>query len=108
MSRRLIARVIAVVLLAYACAFLLVGLDKEQMATYRSLSHEAMLAKLANYHDANFDESFFGGFVVIAIVILGTDALTALTTLVIDRISPPASDPRVADAMAETGGSHAG
>jgi hypothetical protein len=108
MNRRLVARVIAVVLLAYACAFLLVGFDKEQMATYRSLSHEALLAKLANVNDGNFDESFVGGFVVIALVVLGADALTALATLVIDRISPPESGPRAADSMAGTGGSHVG
>ena len=47
MSRRTIARIIAVVLLSYAMAFLFVSVDKSDMSGYRSLTHEALLAKLA-------------------------------------------------------------
>ena len=88
MNRRTAARVIAVVLLAYATAFLLVDTDRREMAQYRTLSHEALLAKLADVHAANFDRAFAGGFIVIGIVVLGADAITALVQLVIDRISP--------------------
>ena len=89
MSRRTIARVIAVLLLAYACAFLLVAFDKEEMVTYRALSHDALIAKLAEAHDGSFDTNFLAGVVIIGMVVLCADALTALVALSIDRISPP-------------------
>jgi hypothetical protein len=109
MNRRIVARVIAMILLAYACAFPLVDFDKQQMHRYQSLSHEALLAKLAKVNDANFDTSFIAGFVIIAIVVLCADALTALVALVINRISPPETVARSsADEIARASGSNRG
>ena len=89
MKRRTIARVIAVILLSYACAFLLVDGHKSDMAQYRSLSHEALLANLGESHDADFNSSFGESLLVIGLVVLLVEGSAALFELAINRIAPP-------------------
>ncbi|HEV7705021.1 MAG TPA: hypothetical protein VGO46_12050 [Gemmatimonadaceae bacterium] len=76
MSRRTIARVIAVILLSYASAFMFVSVDKSDMAEYRSLSHTALLDKLAEDHKADFSSSFGIGLLVIGLAVGVVEALT--------------------------------
>jgi hypothetical protein len=89
MKRRTIARVIAVILLAYATAFLLASTDADDMREYRAMKHEELLAKLAEDHDGSFDKGFGGGLLVVGLAVLLTDGLTVVVVAAIDRISPP-------------------
>jgi hypothetical protein len=101
MKRRTIARVIAVILWSYACAFMLVDGHKSDMVQYRSLSHEALLANLADSHDADFSRSFGESLLVIGLVVLLVEASAALFELAINRIAPlhpPGRSESVADA----------
>lgn len=88
MKRHTVARLIAIILLGYALAFWLVSIDKGDMARYRSMSHEALLADLAKKNDGNFDTSFGIGLLLIGMVVLAVDALTVIVEMVINRISP--------------------
>jgi TRAP-type C4-dicarboxylate transport system permease small subunit len=109
MKRRTVARIVATVILAYGCAFLLVASDKQDMATYRSLSHDSLLAKLARANDGDFDSSFMGSLLVIGIVVMCVEALSALVELVINRISPlPPTVAPPPDSIANMRGSHVG
>ena len=101
MKRRTIARVIAVILLSYACAFLLVSSDKSDMTQYRSLSHQALLATLAKSHEGDFSSSFGGSLLVIGLVVVLIEGMTTIVELAINRISPlhpPGTSAPVADA----------
>lgn len=108
MKRRTIARGIALVLLAYVTALALVAIDRDEMRTYRSLSRDAMLAKLADVHDASFDSSFLGSFVVIGVVVLCANGLTTAVERVIDRISPPQLPQSTSEGMMNASDSHVG
>ena len=88
MKRHTIARVIAVVLLSYGTAFLFVSVDKSNMAEYRSLSHEALLANLAKANRADFSANFGTGLLVIGLAVVLVDVLTAIVELAINRIAP--------------------
>jgi len=105
MKRRTVARLIALVLISYACAFLLVAFDKQEMQTYQSLSRDPLLAKLSEIHKPNFDASFIGSFFILGVVVLCVDGLTSVLELIINRISPlpPAAVPP-ADALARANG----
>jgi hypothetical protein len=101
MKRHTVARIIAVILLSYACAFLFVSVDKSNMAEYRSLSHEALLANLAKSNQADFSANFGTGLLVLGLAVLVVDVLTALVELTINRIAPlhpPGTSAPVADA----------
>jgi hypothetical protein len=89
MKRRTIARVIAVILVSYGCAFLLVDGDRSDMVQYRSLSHEALLANLAHSHEADFSSSFGESLLVIGLAVLLVEAIAACLELAINRIAPP-------------------
>jgi hypothetical protein len=89
MKRRTIARAIAVILLSYGCAFLLVDGDRSDMVQYRSLSHEALLANLAQSHEADFSSSFGESLLVIGLAVLLVEAMAACLELAINRIAPP-------------------
>jgi TRAP-type C4-dicarboxylate transport system permease small subunit len=109
MKRRTVARIIATVILAYGCAFLIVASDRQDMATYRSLSHEALLAKLAHANDGDFDSSFMGSFIAIGVVVICIEALATLVELIINRISPlPPTVAPPPDSIANMRGSHVG
>jgi hypothetical protein len=88
MNRHTVARVIAVVLVSYATAFLFVSVDKSNMAEYRSLSHEALLANLAKANQSDFSSNFGTALVAIGVAVVFVDLLTALVELIINRISP--------------------
>ena len=101
MKRHTIARAIAVILLSYGAAFLFVSVDKSNMAEYRSLSHEALLANLAKSNQADFSANFGMGLLVIGLAVLLVDLLTAIVEATINRIAPlhpPGSSAPVADA----------
>ena len=108
MKRRTIARGIALVLLAYVTALALVAINKDEMRTYRSLSREAMLAKLADVHDASFDGSFLGSFMVLGVIVLCADGLTTAVERVIDRISPPELPEPTSEGLMNASDSHLG
>jgi hypothetical protein len=96
MKRRTVARSISVVLLGYFFGLWLVSIDHDSMASYRSLSHDALLAVLAEKHDGDFTSNFAGGVVFIGLVVLMIDGLTALIEWIINKISPlPAAAPLV-------------
>jgi hypothetical protein len=88
MKRHTVARVIAVVLLSYAAAFMFVSIDKSNMAEYRSLSHEALLARLAQTNQADFSANFGVGLVAIGLAVILVDVLTALVAVAINWTSP--------------------
>jgi Ca2+/Na+ antiporter len=89
MNRRTIARVISVVLFSYLFALWLVHIEKDTMMHYRSLSHDALLAELAEKNKGNFDGKFATMLFGVAIIVLIIDGLTWVIELAIDRISPP-------------------
>jgi hypothetical protein len=89
MKRRIIARGIALVLLAYVTALIVVAIDKDEMRTYQALSRDAILAKLSDVHDANFDSSLVGSFVIFGVIVLCADGLTSAVEWAINHISPP-------------------
>jgi hypothetical protein len=107
-KRRTVARGIALVLLAYVTALVLVAIDKDEIRTYQSLSREAMLAKLAGVHNASFDGSFLGSFVVLGAIVLCANGLTTVVEWAIDRISPPPLPESTAQRMANARDSHGG
>jgi hypothetical protein len=76
-------------LLGYAVAFWLVSSEKNDIAHYRTLSHDALLAELAKKSEANFDTDFAVSLVLLGGVVLCVDAVAVLVELVINRISPP-------------------
>ena len=88
MSRRTIARVIAVVLLSYAMAFLFVSVDKSDMKEYRSLTHEALLTKLAETHKADFSASFGIGLLIIGLAVAIVEALAFAIEMSMNLIVP--------------------
>jgi len=89
MKRRTIARVIAVILLSYAFAFVLVDAHKTDMARYRTLSREALLADLAGKSDADFSKSFGEGLLAVGVIVALIEGMTSLIELTINRIAPP-------------------
>jgi hypothetical protein len=105
MKRRTIARVIAVILLSYASAFMLVDSHESDMAQYRSLSHAALLDTLAKTREGDFDTDFGGGLLVIGLIVVLIEAMTAITVLAIDRIAPP-HPPGTSEPVADASGTH--
>jgi hypothetical protein len=108
MTRRTVARVIALVILAYVTALMLVAADKDEMQKYHSLSHEALLAKLSDQHDANFDTSFIGSFIALGVVVMCVSALTTGVEWTINRISPPPAPTATLDGVVNASQSHLG
>ena len=88
MTRRTIARLIAILLLGYALTFWIVSIDRSDMAHYRSLSHDALLADLAKDHKGNFDVDFGVSVLLLGSVVLLVDAVAVLVEMIINRISP--------------------
>jgi hypothetical protein len=108
MKRRTVARVIALVILAYLTALVIVAADRDEMQKYHSLSHEALLAKLADVHDANFDTNFVGSFIVLGIIVACVNALTTAVEWTINRISPPPVEATTMDGVVNASQSHLG
>lgn len=89
MSRKAIARLIAVVLVGYGFAFLIMSTDASNMAQYRTLSREALLESLKAKNTDSFDGAFFISLVLVGMITASVEALAVLIVLAMDRISPP-------------------
>ena len=89
MSRKSIARLIAVLLVGYGFAFLIVSADATNMARYRTLSREALLAALTEKNTDSFDGAFLISVLLVGFITAAVEALAAIIVLAINRISPP-------------------
>jgi hypothetical protein len=88
MNRRTIARVIAVILLSYGLAFVMVNSHKSDMARYRSLNHQALLADLAKTREGDFSITFGGALLGVGVIVALIEGITATLVFVINRIAP--------------------
>ena len=88
MKRRTIARLIAVLLLGYLFALWLSGHNGSEIAHYRTLDRDALIAELAKKTDTSFDTAFFVGVFLIGAAALSIDAVGAVVLLAMNRISP--------------------
>lgn len=90
MKRRTVARLIAILLLGYGFAFLIVSGDRSDMARYRTLSRDALLSDLASSKNGDFDYDFFVGLMIVGGIAFLVDAIAFIVMLMMNRISPPA------------------
>lgn len=88
MKRRTMARLIAVLLLGYLFALWLSGHNGSEIAHYRTLDRDALIAELAKKTDTSFDTAFFVGVFLIGAAALSIDAVGAVVLLAMNRISP--------------------
>jgi hypothetical protein len=89
MKRRTIARLIAVLLIGYGLAFLIIDSDATDMAHYRTLSHDALMAELAKKNKDSFDGAFLISLFLVGAITGAVEALAAIIELAMNRISPP-------------------
>lgn len=89
MKRRTVARLIAIVLLGYGFAFLIVSGERSDMARYRTLSRDALLNDLASNKNGDFDNDFFIGLLIVGAIAFLVDGIAYIVMLVMNRISPP-------------------
>jgi hypothetical protein len=89
-SRRTAARLIAILLLGYGLAFLIVSGETSDMARYRTLSREALLNDLASNKNGDFDNAFFVGLMLVGAITILVDGIAFVVMLVMNRVSPPA------------------
>jgi hypothetical protein len=89
-KRRTIARLIAILLLGYGVAFLIVSGETSDMARYRTLSRDALLKDLASSNIGDFDNAFFIGLILVGVTASLVDGIAFVVMIVMDRISPPA------------------
>jgi hypothetical protein len=87
-KRKSIARLIAVLLVGYGLAFMIVDSDATNMAHYRSLSHDALLADLAEKNHDSFDGAFLVALLLVAAITGAVEGIAALVVLIMNRISP--------------------
>jgi hypothetical protein len=59
------------------------------MAHYRSLSHDALISKLAEKNDGQLTTSIIGGLFLVAAIVIAVDVLTRFFKAVWHRIQPP-------------------
>ena len=88
MKRKTIARLIAVLLVGYGFAFIIMSADATNMAQYRTLSREALLARLTEKNTDTFDGAFLISVLLVGFITASVEALAAIAVLAIDRISP--------------------
>ena len=62
------------------------------MTQYQALSHEALLAKLAETNDGALSTSILGGLFVVAGSVIATDVLTRFFKAIWLRIEPPRAE----------------
>src|SRR5450432_1077644 len=89
MKRKTIARLIAVLLVGYGFAFLIMSADATNMAKYRTLNREALIATLTDKNTDTFDGAFLISVLLVGFITASVEALAAIAVLAIDRISPP-------------------
>jgi hypothetical protein len=105
MKRRTVARVIAAILLSYGMAFVLSGSHKSELAQYRTLSHEALLATLAKNRETDFSSSFGEALLGVGLIVALIELITSCIELAINRIAPP--HPRgTTEPVADASGTH--
>lgn len=90
MKRRTVARLIAILLLGYGFAFLIVSGETSDMARYRTLSREALLNDLASNKNGDFDTEFFVGLAIVGSIVFLVDGIAFIVMMMMNRISPPA------------------
>ena len=90
MKRRTVARLIAILLVGYGAAFLIVSGETGDMARYRTLSRDALLKDLASNNIGDFDNAFFVGLIIVAATAFLVDGIAFIVLLAMNRISPPA------------------
>jgi hypothetical protein len=88
-SRRTVARLIAILLLGYGFAFLIVSGERSDMARYRTLSRDALLNDLASNKNGDFDNDFFVGLMIVGAIAFLVDGIAFIVMLVMNHISPP-------------------
>jgi hypothetical protein len=88
-KRKTIGRLIAVLLVGYGFAFLIMSADATNMARYRTLSREALIKTLTEKNTDSFDGAFFISVMLVGFITASVEALAAIAVLAIDRISPP-------------------
>jgi hypothetical protein len=87
-KRRTVARLIAILLLGYGVAFVIVSGETSDMARYRTLSRDALLDDLASNKNGDFDNDFFVGLLIVGGISLLADGIAFIVMLVMNRISP--------------------
>jgi hypothetical protein len=88
-KRRTVARLIAILLVGYGVAFVILSGETSDMARYRMLSRDALLDDLASNKNGGFDNDFFFGLVIVGVITLVVDGIAFIVMLVMNRISPP-------------------
>jgi len=68
-------RLAAMLAVSAVVAWWMSGAEAETLAGYRALSHDALLAKLAERHTTGFRENFLGAAVVVGTVVAGVDVV---------------------------------
>ena len=89
MKRRTVARLIAILLLGYGVAFLIVSGETSDMARYRTLSRDALLKDLASNNIGDFDNAFFIGLMIVGATAFLVDGIAFIVMIAMNRISPP-------------------
>jgi hypothetical protein len=89
-KRSTVARLIAILLLGYGLAFLIVSGETSDMARYRTLSRDALLNDLASNKNGDFDNDFFVALMIVGAIAFLVDGIAFIVVLVMNRISPPA------------------
>jgi len=88
-KRRTVARLIAILLLGYGVAFLIVSGETSDMARYRTLSRDALLKDLASNNIGDFDNAFFIGLMIVGATAFLVDGIAFIVMIAMNRISPP-------------------
>jgi hypothetical protein len=83
------ARSLAISAVALAFGWVMNGNEASTLAHYQSLSHDALLAELASKYDSHLSTNLIGALVLVFVVVLAVDLLTALFDRVWARLGGP-------------------
>jgi len=100
-------RVAAILVVSGLMAVWLVGSEAETMASYRALSHDALLAELAERHGTGFGENFMATLFAVGIVVGLVDVVDRTLTWARARVGLGAAPPTSQPIPPATGSPHA-